>query len=63
MGCEDLSWQKIASIIASLSILLLFEFWLGRTQKTRASSTLELLLMVGVFCLTIFLKKKEKTND
>lgn len=45
--CKDPTrWEHYA-----LAGFLLFEFWLGRTKKTDASSSLDLILLVlrGIF--------------
>ena len=39
-----MDWATI-SVIAN-AVLLIFEYWLGKTKKTKASSTIELILNI-----------------
>jgi hypothetical protein len=49
---------------AALSAWLLLEFWLGKTQKTRAASTIELIGIVVISAiLWVYWALKTKGNQ
>lgn len=55
--CEPNHW---AVILSGLGLLhLVFEYWLGKTTKTKANSTIELVLIAAV-TVTAFLWKVKK---
>lgn len=62
MLCKDLDYTNLAIYSAGILILGLVEYWLGKTQKTRAGSIIELLLICGLAVATIILRKKENQN-
>jgi hypothetical protein len=54
--CDITDWKQGAL----LSCILLLEAWLGRTDKTKYSSTLEFMLLGAVDILKSLLRKKKE---
>lgn len=49
--------------LAILSCILLLEAWLGRTEKTKYSSTLELLILGSLSLAVYLIFKKGEENE
>lgn len=56
MTCYVISYEKIALIF----IYALFEYWIGKTEKFKAASLLELILTGLIF---IWISLKTKGNE
>lgn len=54
--------QLYAFLLTGLAYTL-WEYWLGKTNRTRASSTAELVVMAVVAVATLVISLKGKKND
>jgi hypothetical protein len=55
--CEPNHW---AVILSGLGLLhLIFEYWLGKTTKTKANSTLELVIIAAAIVVAFLWKVKK----
>lgn len=59
-GCDFSTTILGATILVGYAVL---EYWLGRTQKTRAASLLELIAMGTTLLVTIILLKLRRNHD
>ena len=60
MLCNQTNWMYLAGLFCYAGL----EYYLGKTQKTKASSLIELMvLVVSAFVLTIKLFQRKKNNE
>ncbi len=60
--CTQNPWVSF-SIAALWFGYALLEFWLGKTEKVKSSSTIELIIVFVVMVATYFFRRKENDGD
>lgn len=55
--------EKLIGTIALVLAYMVFEFWLGRTSKTKSASLLELFLRVSFGVALFFINRRKKDVD
>lgn len=52
----------VVFLILYYAVYSLFEYWLGKTNKIKANSTVELVLTVVAAAATLFLRRKDDVS-